>query len=78
MEGVSRGQAGRTTEGIISKGTRQGNTELNQSFREGDDDEYDQEVEADNASNTNIFRKTNAEDYGGSAVTTHKASSSQN
>lgn len=64
---------GRTTGGIVSKGTR-GEGMLDQSFREGDD-EYDQEVEGDNISNTNIFRKTNADEYGGSAVTTHKASS---
>lgn len=61
----------KTSEGMGSK------RKLDQSFREDEEDgyDYDQEVE-DNASNTNIFRKTNAEDYGGSGsvVTTKKGS----
>jgi hypothetical protein len=47
---------------------------LNQSFREDDEGDYDQEVENDNVSNTNIFRKTNADEYGGSVSTTKKGS----
>lgn len=73
----------RTSEGMGSKG------KLNQSFREEDEEEedeegdgqyeYDQEVD-DNVSNTNIFRKTNAEEYGGSgsAITTKKGSQQWN
>ncbi len=46
-----------------SKGTGK-NQALNQSFRE--EEEFEYEIDADNASNTNIFRKTNADEYGGS------------
>jgi hypothetical protein len=48
---------------------------LNQSFREDEEGEYGSEVDAEIASNTNIFRKTNADEYGGSLATTKKASS---
>ncbi len=66
--GASRGQEGRTASDAI--GSKRG---LNKSFRE-DEEEYDQEVDGENVSNTNIFRKTNADDYGGSLVSTKKGS----
>ncbi len=73
----SRGGEGRTaSEGVGSKRTGERNTAgLNKSFRE-DEEEYDQEVDeaGENVSNTNIFRKTNADDYGGSLVSTKKGS----
>ncbi|CDW85089.1 UNKNOWN [Stylonychia lemnae] len=77
VAGASRGNEGRTSAGIASKrtGGNDGNQALNQSFREDEEGEYDQEVdEADLASNTNIFRKTNADEYGGSVATTKKGS----
>lgn len=52
-------------EGTTGVGSQRANAALNQSFRE-EDDEYDQEVDAENASNTNIFRKTNIDEYTGS------------
>lgn len=76
MAGASRGNEGRTSEGGVGgskrTGRQGGREELNRSFRE---EEYDQEVdEADMASNTNIFRRTNADEYGGSVATTKKGS----
>jgi hypothetical protein len=59
-----------TTNGINSN---RPNAALNQSFRE-EEDEYDQEVDHDGASNTNIFRKTNIEEYGSSLGATFKGS----
>ena len=72
---TSRGNEGRTSDGVGSKRTGGNTAALNKSFRE-DEEEYDQEVEdgGENVSNTNIFRKTNAEDYGGSLVSTKKGS----
>lgn len=63
--------------GTTGVGSNRANAALNQSFRE-EDDEYDQEVDNDNASNTNIFRKTNIEEYTGSAANTYKTSSGGN
>ena len=71
----SRGNEGRTSDGVGSK--RNGgptNQALNESFREEEEGEYGLEGDGDNFSNTNIFRKTNAEDYGGSVATTKKGS----
>ena len=68
---ASRGENGKASAGVLSKG------ELDRSFRQ-EDGEYDQEVDADNASNTNIFRKTNVDEYGGSMLTTNKVSSQAN
>ena len=78
LAGASRGNEGRTSDGGIGgskrTGRQGGREELNRSFRE-EEEEYDQEVEeADMASNTNIFRKTNADEYGGSVATTKKGS----
>ena len=52
------------------RGTATTKQRLNQSFREEEEDEegYGEEEGVEKASNTNIFRKTNAEDYGGQAT----------